>query len=105
MISQRAGCTTRCRSWSSLISTIPPQDGNPGELTPQQLAGACLIIKSPINAINCPTRRESRPYGTAWRNFHAVNACDYQQGDEVGRLDYAANAGDQAANEQRQSTI
>jgi prepilin-type processing-associated H-X9-DG protein len=76
-----------------------PSDGQPEQLTPQQLQGACTIIKSPIEFINCPSRREARPYGTAWRNFHAVNACDYQQGDLAGRMDYAANAGSQAQNE------
>jgi prepilin-type processing-associated H-X9-DG protein len=59
-----------------------------------------VIIKSPISSINCPTRRESRPYGTIWRNFHAINACTYQTGDLAARLDYAANAGAQAANQQ-----
>lgn len=76
-----------------------PGDGVPLEITPQQRVGSCTVIKSPIEFINCPTRRESRPYGTAWRSFHAHNACDYTQGDEVGRLDYAGNAGSQAQNE------
>lgn len=76
-----------------------PSDGNPLEITEPQKQKTCVVIKSPIEFINCPTRRESRPYGTAWRSYHAHNACDYQQGDMVGRLDYAANAGSQAANE------
>ena len=77
-----------------------PTDNQPSVLTDKQKNGACVIIKSPIAAINCPTRRESRPYGTAWRSFHAHNACSYQSGDMVGRLDYAANAGSQDPNEQ-----
>ena len=77
-----------------------PSDGAPREITQQQKNGACQIIKRPIEFINCPTRRESRAYGTVWRNFHAHNACDYQQGDLAGRLDYAGNAGAQAANQQ-----
>lgn len=77
-----------------------PSDGNPLEITQQQKAATCVIIKNPIEFINCPTRRESRPYGTIWRNFHANNACDHQPGDLVGRLDYGANAGAQAANQQ-----
>ena len=76
-----------------------PSDGNRLEITEKQKIGSCNIIKSPIEFINCPSRRESRPYGTAWRNFHAHNACTYQNGDMVGRLDYAANAGSQPQNE------
>ena len=76
-----------------------PADGQPMTITENQKQGSCLVIKSPIEFINCPSRRESRPYGTAWRSFHAHNACGYQAGDEVGRLDYAANAGSQPQNE------
>lgn len=76
-----------------------PSDGNRLEITDKQKLGTCRIIKEPIEFINCPTRRESRPYGTIWRNFHAINACDHQPGDLVGRLDYAANAGSQPNNQ------
>ena len=76
-----------------------PSDGNRLEITDKQKIGTCQIIKQPIEFINCPTRRESRPYGTIWRNFHAINACDHQQGDLVGRLDYGANAGSQPNNQ------
>ena len=76
-----------------------PSDGNPTEITAKQKLGACVIIKNPIEFINCPSRRESRAYGTAWRNFHAINACDHQPGDLAGRLDYAGIAGSQPQNE------
>jgi len=77
-------------------------DGLPNEITDQQKLGACLIVKQPISHINCPSRRESRPYPAPWNNSIAFgyNACKANfQTDLVGRLDYAANAGDGAQNE------
>lgn len=76
-----------------------PSDGSPLEITQKQRDATCVIIKSPLAFVNCPTRRESRPYGMAWRNYHAHNACDFQKGDQAGRLDYAANAGSQPNNQ------
>lgn len=68
-------------------------DGNPTEMNAAQLAGAALCVRSPIAAINCPTRRESRAYPMPWfsNNYKALNA---DAVSEAGRTCYAANGGD-----------
>ena len=68
-------------------------DGNPNTMSEQQLEGAALCVRSPISTINCPTRRESRAYPTAWfgGGYNPMNA---NVVNEAGRSCYAANGGD-----------
>jgi len=68
-------------------------DGNRTQISQQQREGARLCVESPISIINCPSRRESRPYPTSWfgGNYVANNAAG---ADVAGRTDYAGNGGD-----------
>ena len=68
-------------------------DSNPAEITEEQKQGAALCVRSPIATINCPSRRESRAYPTAWfgGGYTARNAATVT---EAGRSCYGANGGD-----------
>lgn len=69
-----------------------PSDGLPDVITNEQRAGAAEMLQNPVNVINCPSRRSGTfSQGSADAvNAGAVGAY------EVGKGDYAANAGDQA---------
>ena len=59
------------------------------------------MITKPITIINCPTRREARPYPNQWStSYLAINAASNPSDfDVAGRVDYGINAGDQGNNE------
>lgn len=74
-----------------------PKDGQPETITKQQKDGAAAVVSQPITIINCPSRRESRPYPASWTaNFVGLNA---SPSPVAGRLDYGINCGDAANNE------
>jgi prepilin-type processing-associated H-X9-DG protein len=70
-----------------------PKDGKPNEDTDPQLQGATDLLIDPLPIVYCPTRRNGR-----LRNLEglklAYNAAYRAVAREVGRSDYAANAGD-----------
>lgn len=49
---------------------------------------AALVISTPIAGMNCPTRRQAKPYKNSLKQINADLT------DFVARTDYAANAGD-----------
>lgn len=67
-------------------------DGERLTMSEQQKRGARLCVESPLSIINCPSRRESRAYPTAWfrGKYTAHNAL---QAAVAGRTDYAGNGG------------
>ncbi|HEX6962758.1 MAG TPA: DUF1559 domain-containing protein [Lacipirellula sp.] len=71
-------------------------DGNPDTLSASQLEGALRVIRSPVEAIRCPSRRIQSIYPkVADGDFYAQNAARGTDGNLVaGRGDYAACAGD-----------
>ena len=72
-------------------------DGSPNTMSEQQLEGAALCIRNPLSTVNCPTRRESRAYPTAWFGS-GYNARNANVVTEAGRSCYGANAGDNNIN-------
>lgn len=68
-------------------------DGIRDEITKAQMDGAARVISQPLALINCPTRRESRPYANG---TGAINASPIPL---AGRSDYAISCGSQQANE------
>lgn len=58
-------------------------------------AGATKMIATPLVMYNCPSRRNGGPYpgGSTYNNFGSISV------NTFGRCDYAANSGDQAADE------
>ena len=69
-------------------------DGIREEITQQQRDGTAQVISQPLALINCPTRRESRPYEA--RVSPPINSSAFELS---GRADYAINCGSQQANE------
>ena len=69
-------------------------DGQPNVITQQQRDNMTIVIASPLELINCPSRRESRPYpnstGTPFNS---------SPNPVAGRADYAINCGSQRDNE------
>lgn len=68
-------------------------DGIRDEITQRQRDGASRLIQQPLALINCPTRRESRPFQ------NATGARNASPNPVAGRADYAINCGSQKANE------
>ena len=68
-------------------------DGDPHLLTRVQRVGSAQIVQSPLDIVNCPSRRTNRifPLRTnEWGNLGFYNSITP---DAAGRSDYAANAG------------
>jgi prepilin-type N-terminal cleavage/methylation domain-containing protein len=67
-------------------------DGKPEELTRDQRAAVATVVTSPINIINCPSRRQTRafPLGASEAAGGLRNSITPT---EAGRSDYAINAG------------
>lgn len=64
-------------------------DGNPDKVTHTQQLGASYVVETPITIINCPSRRQSKPYpwtGTGYLKNSRTPAV-------VGRADYAICSG------------
>ncbi|TWT37908.1 putative major pilin subunit [Posidoniimonas corsicana] len=76
-------------------------DGASGTMSQAQLDGARNVVKNPLNAVRCPTRRGGSVFPqVANGTFIAHNAADNPAEDNsVGRSDYAANTGDGNDNE------
>jgi hypothetical protein len=72
-----------------------PKDGKPEELTEPQLEGARNMLIDPITIITCPTRRSGVfPCPEKSLRFAHNSALNAGRGIDLGRGDYAANAGD-----------
>lgn len=69
-----------------------PSDGDPNMLGRNQRTGAEQLIREPLGIINCPSRRAARPYPN---DLGARTPLNHNFPDEGGKLDYAANCGDQ----------
>jgi len=71
-------------------------DGQRNMISARQKDGARWIVKKPIAAITCPSRRDAVPFAKpADGVFIAHNASDNPPDDnKAGRSDYAVNAGD-----------
>jgi prepilin-type N-terminal cleavage/methylation domain-containing protein/prepilin-type processing-associated H-X9-DG protein len=72
------------------------KDGKPEELTDPQLEGARSMLLEPLDIIYCPSRRAGKFRNKDKPNRFAINSAKNPAGDpgQVGRSDYAANAGD-----------
>ncbi len=69
-------------------------DGLANEITQRQRDGISQVISQPLDLINCPSRRESRPYPNQTRTpFNS------SPNELAGRSDYGINCGSQNANE------
>lgn len=73
-------------------------DGDPDNLTAQQLEGARRLIQEPISIVNCPSRRPAIAYPNMF-NGAPLDPINANLPEVSGRLDYAANCGDQNHNE------
>jgi prepilin-type N-terminal cleavage/methylation domain-containing protein len=71
-----------------------PKDGKPYQHTAPQLEGARQMLLDPISILYCPTRRNGKFLSTT--SDLANNSAKVPAGEprQVGRSDYAANAGD-----------
>jgi prepilin-type N-terminal cleavage/methylation domain-containing protein len=69
-----------------------PSDGQPDVVTRQQREGAKVLIQQPISIVNCPSRRTLQLYPNDLGARSPINHSFPEMG---GKLDYAANAGDQ----------
>lgn len=65
-------------------------DGQPDVVTAAQRAGTVTAMKTPISALNCPTRRPAGLYAHP-SNTYIVNG---GSADTTARTDYAANGGE-----------
>jgi prepilin-type N-terminal cleavage/methylation domain-containing protein len=70
-----------------------PGDGLPNELTRVQRVGAAQLIQSPIDIVNCPSRREATTYPLVANEGGSVGFFNSITPSAAGRSDYAANAG------------
>jgi prepilin-type processing-associated H-X9-DG protein len=73
-----------------------PKDGQPNALTDSQLEAARQMLLDPVMIIYCPSRRNGKFTNDEKPAKLANNAANNPPGDpgQVGRSDYAANAGD-----------
>jgi prepilin-type N-terminal cleavage/methylation domain-containing protein len=68
-------------------------DGDPLLMTRVQRVGSAQVVQSPLDIVNCPSRRSKSVYplrANEWGNLGFYNAITP---DFAGRSDYAANAG------------
>ena len=72
-------------------------DGDPNTWTPTQLAAGSIVIQTPLAGMNCPSRRPSATYPTAYFSGGAVTFHGANSVTAVARGDYAANLGDDIA--------
>ncbi|MGH9116841.1 MAG: DUF1559 domain-containing protein, partial [Acidimicrobiales bacterium] len=71
-------------------------DGDPENITTQQLDAARTMVVNPLALIDCPSRRPGQVFAKPENGLHvALNAAQNPAGGNVaGRSDYAINAGD-----------
>ncbi|MGL4513771.1 MAG: DUF1559 domain-containing protein [Lacipirellulaceae bacterium] len=73
-------------------------DGNPGAHSPAQLDGARAVVTGSLEAVRCPSRRDSailpKPVDGTFVAFNSSRN-PAGQGNVAGRSDYAINCGDQ----------
>jgi hypothetical protein len=70
-----------------------PGDGLPDELTRVQRVGAAQLIQSPLDIVNCPSRREATTYPLVANEGGRLGFFNSITPHAAGRSDYAANAG------------
>ena len=73
-----------------------PKDGDPNNITPQQLAGAATMVGTPLAIANCPSRRAA----VCYPKCPGITEYNYASPNFVARGDYAANCGDGLINYQ-----
>src|SRR5262249_1698497 len=59
----------------------------------QKVAKMELVIETPIESFNCPTRRDGGPFANNGGSYHVGNA-GFAGPSHMARTDYAANSGD-----------
>jgi prepilin-type N-terminal cleavage/methylation domain-containing protein len=69
-------------------------DGDPDATPRVQREGAKLVVTSPIDIINCPSRRQTRAYPLTANQGGNLGLFNSLTPDVAGRSDYAINAGD-----------
>ncbi len=76
-------------------------DGQPEQLTSQQLRAANRVTKTPLAMLSCPSRRPAIAYPSPWGGtFVAHNATSNSSSNNFEvRADYAINCGSQSSNE------
>jgi prepilin-type N-terminal cleavage/methylation domain-containing protein/prepilin-type processing-associated H-X9-DG protein len=73
-----------------------PGDGDPEIWTAKQLAGASLMIQTPLAVMNCPSRRPAAVYPSKYyQGAPPVYGANPQPNGTSAKCDYAACAGDQ----------
>ncbi|NLF07575.1 MAG: DUF1559 domain-containing protein [Pirellulaceae bacterium] len=71
-----------------------PSDSNPDVITPQQTQGAKVMCQTPLDVLNCPSRRPPALHANG-HNRYFYNAGDRRRPmDVMIRADYVGNAGD-----------
>jgi prepilin-type N-terminal cleavage/methylation domain-containing protein len=68
-------------------------DGDPYKLTRTQRVGAARVVESPLTILNCPSRRDNKPYPLS---SHAGGSLGFFNSNTplvAGRGDYAINSG------------
>lgn len=70
-----------------------PADGMPEELSRVQRVGAAQLIQSPLQIVNCPSRRATMVYPLTANEGGAVGFFNSITPHAAGRSDYAANSG------------
>lgn len=67
-----------------------PVDGQPGAITPKQVEGAQAMMKTPLSALNCSSRRPA----AAIPNYYNFAPANGNSSALFARTDYAVNVGD-----------
>jgi prepilin-type N-terminal cleavage/methylation domain-containing protein len=70
-----------------------PGDGLPNELTRVQRVGAAQLIQSPLDIVNCPSRRASTTYPLVANEGGNIGFYNSITPQTAGRSDYAVNSG------------
>ena len=69
-------------------------DGDPESVSTRiQAPAASIVVQSPINIINCPSRRQTRAYPMVANEGGNQGLFNSQTPNEAGRSDYAINSG------------
>jgi prepilin-type N-terminal cleavage/methylation domain-containing protein len=68
-------------------------DGQPNRLTRVQRVGAAQVVQSPLNIVNCPSRRQTKTFPLVPNEWGELGFFNSITPDTAGRSDYAANSG------------
>jgi prepilin-type N-terminal cleavage/methylation domain-containing protein len=68
-------------------------DGDPQTLTRDQRVGAARVVEAPLVILNCPSRRENKPYPLTNHEGGALGFFNSLTPAMAGRSDYAINSG------------